>query len=67
MQDPIAPPSWVPNRSVIVGTTAGALIGQFIVAFCDRFLQAPLGPELSSATTALCVGLGTYFIPDKRS
>lgn len=64
--DPIKS-SWIPSRSVVVGTSLGALVGQFIVALCDRFLHTSLGPELSSATTALCVGLGTYFIPDRKT
>jgi hypothetical protein len=66
MQDPEVPTSWVPSRSVVLGSAVGAVVGQFIVAACDRFLHAPLGPELSSATTALCGFLGTYLIPDKQ-
>jgi hypothetical protein len=57
---------WVPNNKLIGGAVIGQAAAQIIVAICDRFLHAPLGPELSSAITTLCYAAAAYFIPNRQ-
>ena len=70
MADPLnqipPPSSWVPSRSVVGGAGIGLAAGQIVIAICDRAFHAPLGPELSSAITTLCIAAATYFIPDRK-
>ena len=55
---------WVPTVSTVAGGGIGLAIGQFIVALCDQFFHSPIGPELSSAITGICVTGANYLIPD---
>lgn len=57
-------PGWTPTNSTVYGAGIGLAAAQVIVALCDRIFHAPLGAELSSAITTLCVAAAGYFIKD---
>jgi alkanesulfonate monooxygenase SsuD/methylene tetrahydromethanopterin reductase-like flavin-dependent oxidoreductase (luciferase family) len=64
----ITPTNWVPTRSIVGGAGAGTAAAQLIVALADHYFNPPLGPELASAITTLCIAVAGYLIPDgKRS
>lgn len=66
MNEPPLPSAsgWKPTTSTVVGGGLGLAVAQFIVAVCDQTFHTPIGPELSSAITGLCVTVGNYLIPD---
>lgn len=69
MQDPEPPKpttNWVPSQSTVGGSIFGTALAQIVVAICDRYLHAPLGAELASAITTVCVTACVYFIPDRK-
>jgi len=69
MQDPEPqqqPSKWVPTQKTVGGSIIGTAAAQVIVALCDRYFHTPLGPELASAITTLCVATAAYFVPNAQ-
>lgn len=66
MQNPEPPKSWTPTQSTVGGSIVGTALAQIVVAICDRYLHTPLGPELASAVTTICVFAAVYFIPERK-
>ncbi len=64
---PKSPTNWVPTQSTLGGGIFGTALAQIIVAVCNRYLHTPLGAELASAITTVCVTACVYFIPDRKS
>lgn len=67
MQAPEPPTRWVPTQATVGGSIFGTALAQIVVAICDRYLHTPLGPELASAITTVCVTACVYFIPERKS
>lgn len=55
---------WQPTTSTLGGAAIGLAAAQVVVAVCDQYFQRPLGPELASAITTLCVAIAGYFFKD---
>ena len=66
MQNPEPPTKWAPARSIYGGALIGTAASQIIVAICNRFINVPIGPELASAITTLCIAVAGYFISDGK-
>lgn len=64
MQNADPPTGWKPTTSTVAGAGLGLAASQIIVAVCDQYFKTPIGPELSSAITTVCVFTAGYFFPD---